>query len=81
MYDGNVLGDFWIDPNEGDVKDAILVYCDIQKRMTCIKPVPVKSEIINIISDEQEIWLGEHDPGFKVQSVQVIQPLMVKRSL
>lgn len=66
MYDGNVLGDFWIDPNEGDIKDAILVHCDIQKRMTCIKPVPAKSEIINIISDEQEIWLGEHDPGFKV---------------
>lgn len=61
------LGDYWIDPNEGDIKDAILVYCDIKKLMTCIRSQPIRSEILNILSEESEIWIGDHVPGFKVQ--------------
>lgn len=33
-------GDYWIDPNQGDAKDAILAYCDMHERTTCIYPKP-----------------------------------------
>lgn len=63
----NFEGDYWIDPNEGDIRDAILVFCDIQSRMTCIRPQPVRSQILDIITEESETWIGDHNPGFKVR--------------
>lgn len=60
------IGEYWIDPNEGDVRDAILVHCDAEKRATCILPSPARSPEITHITDQQETWLSEIDGGMKV---------------
>lgn len=59
-------GQYWIDPNEGDKRDAILVYCDMEKRTTCVTPQPHRSKNINYLGDEKEIWLGEVENGMKM---------------
>lgn len=59
-------GNYWIDPNDGDIRDAILVYCDLKKRATCIIPSPMKSNEISYIGKEPEIWLSEIDNGMKI---------------
>lgn len=33
-------GIYYIDPNQGDPKDAIQVYCDMEKKATCIIAKP-----------------------------------------
>lgn len=55
-----------MDPNEGDIKDAILVYCDMKKRASCILPKPERSPEVNYQGKEMEIWLGEIENGLKV---------------
>lgn len=62
-------GKYWIDPNEGDIRDAILVYCDAEKRATCILPNPSRSSEITHITDQQETWLSEIDSGIKVRFI------------
>lgn len=62
------LGEYWVDPNEGDSKDAILVHCDMEKKATCIIPKPEKSAEIRYEGKDSEIWLGEISNGFKVIS-------------
>lgn len=59
-------GQYWIDPNDGDKRDAILVYCDMPKKATCVMSQPEKSGHISYVGDENEIWLGEIDGGMKV---------------
>lgn len=59
-------GQYWVDPNEGDIRDAILVHCDLENRATCVLPQPKKSEPIIVIGHEQEVWLGEIKGGMKV---------------
>lgn len=59
-------GQYWVDPNEGDKRDAILVYCDMEKQATCVTPQPNRSKNINYIGDEKEIWLGEVENGMKM---------------
>lgn len=59
-------GDYWIDPNEGDKTDAILVYCDMQKRATCVRSQPQRSSNIQYVGDEKEIWLSEVHNGMKI---------------
>lgn len=66
MYNLHITGEYWIDPNEGDIRDAILVYCDAEKRATCILPSPPRSPEITHITDQQETWLSEIDGGMKV---------------
>lgn len=66
MIFGLMSGEYWIDPNEGDTRDAILVHCDMPNRATCLLPRPEKSPEINYIGEEQEIWLGEIQNGMKV---------------
>lgn len=60
------LGEYWVDPNEADIKDAILVYCDMEKKATCVFPSPNKSSEINYIGDKPEIWIGSIENGLKV---------------
>lgn len=59
-------GDYWIDPNEGDRKDAILVHCDMPKRATCVRSQPKRSNNIQYVGDEKEIWLSEVHNGMKL---------------
>ncbi|KYM93308.1 Collagen alpha-2(I) chain [Atta colombica] len=65
-YPDKLSGEYWIDPNEGDIRDAILVYCDAEKRATCILPNPSRSPEITHITDQQETWLSEIDNGMKI---------------
>ena len=60
-------GDYWIDPNGNDVKDAIVVYCNMDTGASCIHPKPAKSQQITIMSDEQDMWVGEmEENGFDI---------------
>jgi len=59
-------GDYWIDPNDGDKRDAILVHCDMVKKSTCVKPQPNRSENIHYTGEERELWLGEVRNGMKI---------------
>lgn len=62
----NILGQYWIDPNDGDAKDAILVHCEMEKKASCVFPSPQRSQELQYIGDEPEIWLGEIEKGIKV---------------
>jgi collagen type II alpha len=59
-------GNYWIDPNDGDIRDAILVYCDLKLRATCVIPSPTKSNEISYTGRESEIWLSELENGLKI---------------
>lgn len=61
-----ISGEYWIDPNEGDKNDAILVYCDMTKRATCVKSQPQRSNNINYVGEEKEMWLSEVHNGMKL---------------
>lgn len=37
-------GQYWIDPNEGSARDAILVYCQMEEGETCLLPSPTVYE-------------------------------------
>jgi len=50
------------------------VYCDMDKKATCVQSKPEISEEINIISQEKEIWVGEsdyYDINYKADSNQL----------
>lgn len=59
-------GDYWIDPNDGDRTDAILVHCDMPKRATCVRSQPKRSKNIHYVGEENEIWLSEVHNGMKI---------------
>lgn len=60
------LGEYWVDPNEADIRDAILVHCDMDNKATCVFPSPSRSPEINYIGDKTEIWLEDFEKGIKV---------------
>merc|ERR1711988_1413885 len=75
-YPDKPSGDYWIDPNGNDHKDSILVFCNMNTGATCIHPKPSESPIFNIISNERELWLGDHedssfDINYKADSNQI----------
>ena len=53
------IGDYWIDPNDGDIRDAILVRCDAEMRSTCVYASPSHTPKINYVGNELEIWLND----------------------
>lgn len=59
-------GHYWIDPNEGDARDSILVYCDAERKASCILPQPLRTKELHYDGDEQEVWLGELKDGMKI---------------
>lgn len=59
-------GDYWIDPNEGDKRDAILVHCNKLTKATCVIPQPNRSGNIRHEGEEKEVWLGEVHNGMKI---------------
>lgn len=54
-------GDYWIDPNGMDVKDAIMVHCNMDTGSTCVQPKPAMSQEITIASTETDAWIGDID--------------------
>lgn len=59
-------GDYWIDPNGGDKRDAVLVHCDFERKMTCVNSSPQRSQSIRYTGDEKEIWLSDASGGMKL---------------
>lgn len=60
-------GEYFIDPNEGDVKDAIVVHCDMEEKASCVLPKPGMTEEFNWRGRSRGLtWLGEEiSPGFE----------------
>lgn len=60
-------GEYWVDPNEGDIKDAIVVHCDMEHKATCVLPQPSMTQEFNWVGRGSGItWLGEDiKPGFE----------------
>ena len=53
-------GEYWIDPNGADPRDAILVYCDASKKSTCIKSKPeISSELSMTNENDKRVWISE----------------------
>lgn len=65
-YPDSPSGEYWVDPNEGDIRDAVMVHCDMENKATCVLPSPAKSDEIKIVSDKSEAWLGDIEGGIKV---------------
>lgn len=61
------LGQYWIDPNGGDLNDAILVHCDMDVGASCIFPKPMESQDIAYHGKDKEAWLSEMEEGFTVR--------------
>lgn len=61
-------GEYWVDPNEGDIKDAIVVHCDMEHKATCVLPQPSMTEEFNWVGRSSGmVWLGEEiKPDFEV---------------
>lgn len=55
-------GEYWIDPNQGSVEDAIKVYCNMDTGETCISAnpssIPRKTWWASKSSDHKPIWYG-----------------------
>ena len=62
-----LVGEYWIDPNDGDSRDAILVHCDAAKRSTCLFASPSRTPEISHLGNEPELWLNEIENMPKVQ--------------
>lgn len=67
-------GEYWIDPNEGDVRDAVLVRCDVITKSTCIIPQPDHIGPIDFGNrrPQPEIWLSEFENIAKVVNISII---------
>lgn len=56
------VGEYWIDPNQGCVEDAIKVYCNMETGETCISAspstIPRKTWWASRSSDLKPIWYG-----------------------
>lgn len=66
MHIVTFVGEYWMDPNEGDIRDAILVQCKMETRATCVMPNPERTPEITHIGNEPEVWLGDIEDGHKV---------------
>jgi collagen type II alpha len=80
-------GDYWVDPNSGDPKDAILAYCNMENESTCIYPKPDVTEETTSDTPEREIWFSDipgvgFDLTYKADSNQItfLQMLSTKAS-
>merc|ERR1719431_380197 len=60
-------GEYWVDPNEGSINDAIVVQCDMDKKSTCVLPQPSMTQEYNWNRKSRGLaWLGEDiQPGFE----------------
>lgn len=55
-------GHYWIDPNEGSIRDAIQVYCNMEMGETCIPAnpasIPRKNWWTSSSSTQKPVWYG-----------------------
>ncbi|KAF6361281.1 collagen type V alpha 2 chain [Rhinolophus ferrumequinum] len=55
-------GEYWIDPNQGSVEDAIKVYCNMETGETCISAnpssIPRKTWWASKSPDHKPVWYG-----------------------
>jgi len=58
-HPGKDSGEYWIDPNGADPKDAILVFCDMDSLQTCVESKPVLSPEFSIPTGVGPEWLSE----------------------
>jgi collagen type II alpha len=49
-------GDYWIDPNSGNTKDAVLVHCNATNYETCIWPKAPMVESVDIEESGEYVW-------------------------
>lgn len=61
-----ITGKYWVDPNAGDIRDAILVHCEMATRSTCIISMPTQTEELSYDGNENEAWVSEIKGGMKV---------------
>lgn len=69
-------GMYWIDPNEGDSRDAIQVYCDMRVGASCITPSPkIVPNKAHYIGKPKHTWFSEMPGGsqftYKIDRVQL----------
>lgn len=63
-------GMYWIDPNEGDSRDAIQVYCDMRVGASCITPSPkIVPNKAHYIGKPKHTWFSEMPGGSQVSSL------------
>ena len=62
-----VVGEYWIDPNEGSLNDAIKVNCNMDTGETCIPAspasIPRKSWWSSNSNNSKPIWFGANMNG------------------
>lgn len=64
-------GEYLIDPNEGCSSDAVKVYCDFEKRATCVNPKKTKI-VVSANETGPGQWTNEDEPiEYKLNSVQM----------
>lgn len=58
----NFAGEYWIDPNQGCVEDAIKVFCNLETGESCIPAnpasIPRKTWWTSRSSDLKPVWYG-----------------------
>jgi len=60
-------GEYWIDPNAGSAKDALLVYCRLSLNQTCLKPSPTSIKKEDLSKEGQgHAWFSNMKGGFKL---------------
>lgn len=54
------LGEYWVDPNQGSVEDAIKVYCNMDSGETCIaaNPASIPRKVWWNSSKNKPVWFG-----------------------
>lgn len=75
-----VVGEYWVDPNEGSLKDAIKVYCNMETGETCVSAnpasIPRKSWWSSRSSTPKPVWFGATmNRGMKVSEPGMIANL------
>lgn len=60
-------GLYWIDPNEGNAKDAVQVQCRMATRATCVLPSPSQvPRKVHYVGRAKQTWFSEMEGGFQL---------------
>lgn len=73
----SLIGEYWLDPNQGSTKDAIKVFCNMESGETCISANPASVPrkawwTKSTPSPNKPVWFGANiSAGTKVRNVDV----------